>query len=119
MGPITGKRRLLPETHEQRRGTRTSVGGASTRIPDEPDFIACRAAFSITSLLRLLHFQLGRCQIYLVTNVLNQKRLSDAQATRLYQLRWGVEVQFRRLKQTFGRRKVRSKTPERAKVELD
>ena len=69
--------------------------------------------------LRLLHFQLGRCQIYLVTNVLNQERLSDAQATRLYQLRWGIELQFRTLKQTFGRRKLRSKTPERAKVELD
>lgn len=69
--------------------------------------------------LRLLHFQLGRCQVYLVTNVLDKKRLSDSQATRLYRLRWGVELQFRTLKQTFGRRKLRSKTPERAKVELD
>lgn len=69
--------------------------------------------------LRLLHFQLGRCQIYLVTNVLDKKRLSDREATRLYQLRWGIELQFRSLKQTFGRRKLRSKTPERAKVELD
>jgi hypothetical protein len=69
--------------------------------------------------LRLLHFQLGRCQIYLVTNVLDKKQLTDAQACRLYQLRWGVELQFRTLKQTFRRRKLRSKTPERAKVELD
>jgi hypothetical protein len=30
-----------------------------------------------------------------------------------------VELQFRTLKQTFRRRKLRSKTPERAKVELD
>lgn len=69
--------------------------------------------------LRLLHFQLGRCQIYLVTNVLDKKQLSDNQGMRMYQLRWGVELQFRTLKQTFGRRKLRSKTPERAKVELD
>ncbi len=38
MARIAGKRCVLPETHEQRRGTRTSVGGASTRIPDEPPF---------------------------------------------------------------------------------
>jgi hypothetical protein len=69
--------------------------------------------------LRLFHFQVGRCQMYLVTNVLDQKRLSDAEASRLYRLRWGVELQFRALKQTFHRRKLRSKTPERAKVELD
>jgi hypothetical protein len=69
--------------------------------------------------LRLLHFQLGRCQIYLVTNVLDPQELSDAQAMQLYQLRWGIELQFRTLKQTFGRRKLRSRTPDRAAVELD
>lgn len=68
--------------------------------------------------LRLLPFQLGRCQIYVVANVLEKTRLSDAEASRLYQLRWGVELQFRTLKQTYRRRKVRSKTPELAKVEL-
>jgi len=69
--------------------------------------------------LRLLHFKLGKCDIYLVTNVLSQKRLSDKQAIKLYQLRWGVELQFRTMKQTFGRRKLRSKTADRALVELD
>lgn len=69
--------------------------------------------------LRLLHFKLGKCHVYLVTNVLHQNLLSDKQAIQLYQLRWGVELQFRAIKQTFGRRKLRSKTPERALVELD
>lgn len=69
--------------------------------------------------LRLLHFRLGKCNVYLVTNVLNQKLLSDKQAIKLYQLRWGVELQFRTMKQTFGRRKLRCKTPDRALVELD
>lgn len=69
--------------------------------------------------LRLLHFQLGQCHIYLVTNELSENRLSDKQAIKLYQLRWGVELQFRTIKQTFGRRKLRSRTPDRAKVELD
>lgn len=69
--------------------------------------------------LRLLHFKLGRCNIYLVTNVLSEQRLTSKQTIEMYQLRWGVELQFRTMKQTFGRRKLRSKTPDRALVELD
>lgn len=69
--------------------------------------------------LRLLHFRLGRCNVYLVTNVLSPRRLSDKEATILYRLRWGVELQFRTVKQTFRRRKLRCKNPDRAKVELD
>jgi len=69
--------------------------------------------------LRLLAVQVGRCPMWVVTNVLEENRLSDAEAVRLYQLRWGIELQFRTVKQTFGRRKLRSRTPERAHVELD
>lgn len=69
--------------------------------------------------LRLIRFRLGRAQACVVTSVLCARRLSDAQALRLYRLRWGVELQFRALKQTFGRRKLRSKRPDRALVELD
>lgn len=69
--------------------------------------------------LRLLCLQVGRCTMWMVTNVLDPKRLSAAEAIRLYQLRWGVELQFRTVKQTFGRRKLRSRTPQRAYVELD
>jgi hypothetical protein len=57
--------------------------------------------------------------MYLVTNVLDKRQLSDRDAVRLYRLRWGVELQFRAVKQTFGRRKLRSRPPERAYVELD
>jgi Transposase DDE domain len=69
--------------------------------------------------LRLLHLQVGRCTMSLVTNVLDAKKLSDKQAIQLYKLRWGVELQFRAVKQTFGRRKLRSRTAARAYVELD
>jgi Transposase DDE domain len=69
--------------------------------------------------LRLWQVQVGRCQMSVVTNVLDEAQLSVDQARELYQLRWGIELQFRTLKQTFGRRKLRSKTPERALVELD
>lgn len=69
--------------------------------------------------LRLLHVQVGRCQMHLVTNVLDENQLTEQQAIRLYQLRWGVELPFRTVKQTFGRRKLRSRNPQRAYVELD
>jgi hypothetical protein len=69
--------------------------------------------------LRLLSLQVGRCKMHLLTNVLDEKRLTVAEAIRLYQLRWGIELQFRTMKQTFGRRKLRCRTPERAYAELD
>jgi hypothetical protein len=69
--------------------------------------------------LRLIRFRLGRGEACVVTSVLENRRLSDKQALKLYRLRWGVELQFRALKQTFGRRKLRSKRPDRALVELD
>lgn len=69
--------------------------------------------------LRLIRFRLGPSEACVVTSVLQRHRLSDKQALRLYRLRWGVELQFRALKQTFGRRKLRSKRPDRALVELD
>jgi hypothetical protein len=68
---------------------------------------------------RLWRFQLGRCSISVVTNVLDERQLSTRQVKDLYQRRWGIELQFRTLKQTFGRRKLRSKTPDRALAELD
>jgi hypothetical protein len=69
--------------------------------------------------LRLLSMRIGRTPVYLVTNVLDPRELSHEAAAQLYQLRWGIELQFRTLKQTFGRRKLRSKTPDRALRELD
>jgi hypothetical protein len=68
--------------------------------------------------LRLLTFQGPRGKVYLVTNVLAERELSLAQAGQLYRLRWGVELQFRTLKQTFRRSKLRSRTPDNAVVEL-
>jgi hypothetical protein len=70
-------------------------------------------------LLRFIEFQGTRGKVYLVTNVLSQRELSLTQAKKLYRLRWGVELQFRAFKQTFGRRKLRSRTADNAQVELD
>jgi len=68
--------------------------------------------------LRLLQVRVGDRLMYLLTSVLDEAALSDADAVRLYRLRWGIELQFRTVKQTFGRRKLRSKTPGPAYVEL-
>ena len=70
-------------------------------------------------MLRLIRVKIGKANVSLVTNVLDAKWLSNTQALQLYRMRWGIELQFRTLKQTFGRRMLRSRTPERALVELD
>jgi hypothetical protein len=69
--------------------------------------------------LRRIDVTVGKARVTLVTSVPDARRLSPALARRLYRLRWGIELQFRTLKQTFGRRTLRSRTPDRALVELD
>ena len=69
--------------------------------------------------LRLITVHTGKHPMYLVTNVLSQRNLSDRQAAEIYAKRWGVEVFFRSFKQTFGRRKLRSTSPDNALLELD
>lgn len=69
--------------------------------------------------LRLLEFQGPRSKVYLVTSVLDKAALTLPQAMRMYKQRWGIELQFRTLKQTFGRGKLRSRTADHALVELD
>lgn len=68
--------------------------------------------------LRLLCFHDGRGEVYLVTNVLDDENLTTKQASLIYRRRWGVELQFRSLKQTYGRGKLRARTPEIAEIEL-
>lgn len=67
--------------------------------------------------LRLVVVAGGRHPVYLVTSVLDRRRLPDRQAARTYGLRWGVELFYRRFKQTYGRRKLRSHRGENAAVE--
>jgi hypothetical protein len=69
--------------------------------------------------LRLLSLKLGQTPVWLVTNILDPHDLPAEAACQLYQLRWGIELQFRTLKQTFGKGKLRSRTPDRALRELD
>lgn len=68
--------------------------------------------------LRLIVLHDGRRNVYLLTDVLDERALSDAAAGRLYRRRWGVEVFYRSLKATLARRKMRSAAPRHARVEL-
>jgi hypothetical protein len=68
--------------------------------------------------LRLIVVHNGKHPVYLLTN-LTKTQLSDAQAATIYAARWGIELFFRTFKQTFGRRKLRSRSAENAKLELD
>jgi hypothetical protein len=69
--------------------------------------------------LRLVVVNNGRRAVYLLSSVLDEGLLSDREIARIYGLRWGIEVLYRSLKQTMGKRKMRSAAPEQARVELD
>ncbi len=60
----------------------------------------------------------GRC-MHLLTNVLDKTLLSDEPAEAIYRKRRGIELVYRPLKQTMGRRRMRCDAPANAAVELD
>lgn len=68
--------------------------------------------------LRLIERRQGKKKMFLVTNVLDKKLLSEQSAAVFYEMRWGVEVFYRSLKQTLQKRKMLSHSPEAAKCEL-
>jgi hypothetical protein len=67
--------------------------------------------------LRLVVARGKRHPVYLVTSVLDETTLSDAQVVAIYALRWGIELFYRHFKQTFGRRKLRSHSADNAELE--
>lgn len=68
--------------------------------------------------LRLMRFHDGKGEVYLVTNEHDCQLLSDTQCVSIYRQRWGVELQFRALKQTYDRSKLHGRTPDVVEVEL-
>jgi hypothetical protein len=69
--------------------------------------------------LRLLKVRIGRTAVYLLTSVLDSKQLTVKQMVTLYKMRWGIEVEFRGLKQTLDRAKLRCRNDQRLLAELD
>jgi hypothetical protein len=68
--------------------------------------------------LRLIVIENGAHPMYLITN-LSKSQLNNRQAVAIYAARWGIELFFRTFKQTFGRRKLRSRSARNARLELD
>jgi hypothetical protein len=70
--------------------------------------------------LRLVQVVLGKkTKVWMLTSVLDEQRLTTKAMVRFYERRWGVEVEFRGLKQTLERAKLRCRNNERLLAELD
>ena len=68
--------------------------------------------------LRLAQVTIGKTKVYLLTSVLDSSELDREAMIELYKLRWGIEVEFRGLKQTLNGSKLRCRNAERAYTEL-
>lgn len=69
--------------------------------------------------LRLVQIKIGKTKMWMLTSVMTPTRLSKKQIVRYYKMRWGIEVEFRGLKQTIDKHTLRSRTSDRLLVELD
>ena len=69
--------------------------------------------------LRLVVAHNGRHPVYLVTTLLDRGDCPDREVIEMYRRRWGIEVYHRGLKQTYQRRKLRSRSAAAAHVELE
>jgi hypothetical protein len=69
--------------------------------------------------LRLVQVKVGKTKMWLLTSVLDRKQLTHRQLIRVYKMRWGIEVEFRGLKQTIDKHTLRCRNSDRLLVELD
>jgi hypothetical protein len=69
--------------------------------------------------LRLVKVKVGQTAMWLLTSVTDRRRLTRKQLVRYYKLRWGIEVEFRGLKQTLDKHALRCRNADRLLVELD
>ncbi len=69
--------------------------------------------------LRLVSVPAKKGKVWLLTSVLEATKLSSGELSDLYRQRWGIEVEFRGLKQTLDRSDLRSRNESRASAELD
>ena len=68
--------------------------------------------------LRLVRVKIGKTWMWMLTSVLDPHRLTKTQIARFYRMRWGIEVEFRGLKQTLDRAQLRCRNDRRLLVEL-
>ncbi len=69
--------------------------------------------------LRLVRVTIGKTRMWMLTNVLSRNKLSISQIIQFYRMRWGIEVEFRGLKQTLDKHTLRCRNSTRVYVELD
>lgn len=69
--------------------------------------------------LRLVRVQVGKTKMWMLTSVLDRKKLGNKNIIRFYKMRWGIEVEFRGLKQTLDKHTLRCRNADRLLVELD
>ena len=69
--------------------------------------------------LRLVQVTIGKTKVFLLTSVLDREKLDRASMMQLYKKRWGVEVEFRGLKQTLKGSKLRCRNAARLYTELN
>lgn len=69
--------------------------------------------------LRLITVKIGKSKMWILTSVLEPQRLSKSEIISLYKMRWGVEIEFRGLKQTLDRAKLRCRNHDRVLAELN
>jgi hypothetical protein len=69
--------------------------------------------------LRLVKVRIGKTSVYLLTSILDPAKLTFKQMIKFYKLRWGIEVEFRGLKQTLDRAKLRCRNDQRLLAELN
>lgn len=92
---------------------------------DGKDIVYCWPQTAMNEKKQPLRLRLVKCRIgknenvWLLTSVLNPRELSNKEMKRLYEQRWGVELEFRALKQTFERRKLRCRNQARVLVEIE
>ena len=68
--------------------------------------------------LRLEQVRIGRSRMWMLTSVLDSSQLTRSQIVKLYKKRWGIEVEFRGLKQTLHRHDLKCRNYERVLVEM-
>jgi hypothetical protein len=69
--------------------------------------------------LRLVRVTVGKTKMWMLTRVLDENELTIKQIAKFYKQRWLIEVEFRGLKQTVDKQKLRCRNPERSLVELE
>ena len=69
--------------------------------------------------LRLVRVKVGKTKMWMLTSVLDCKKLSPKRIIQYYKMRWGVEVEYRGLKQTNDKGTLRCRNSARVYAELD